>query len=149
MLPGGVAADAIGPEAQGPYRRLVPGAQTAVVLKAGRCACRLVPGRFPPPRTEEAHLRDRYRALRVPRLDVARALGRHRRGSDTQAPEGGALAALVREHARNAGPAAFLLTFDPSDNLPDIPAAVTVTPVSGLGVDDTWLEEDVVTRVIP
>lgn len=149
MLPGGVAADVIGPEAQGPYRRLVPGAQTAVLLRAGRCACRLLPGRFPPPRTLEAHLRDRYRALRVPRLEVARALERHRRGEDGPSLPEGALSTLVREHARNAGPAAFLLTFDAGDDPPDIPPAVTTTPVTRVGTDDAWLPEDVVTRVVP
>lgn len=147
MLPEGMAADAIGPEAQAPFRRLLRGSQTALLLKAGGCACRLVPGRFPPPRTDEAHLRDRYRALRAPRQEVAAALARHQRGVESQ-PMGGALGALVREHARNAGAAALLLTFDVGEGFPDIPAAVMTRPAGQVGADDAWLEEDVVTRIV-
>ncbi len=148
MLPGGMAADAIGPDAQVPFRRLVSNAHTAVMLRAGRCACRLVPTRFPPPRTDEAHLRDRYRALRASRQDVATALARHRSAAPGPAPDDGALSALVREHARNAGTAAFLLTFGTNDRPPDIPPAMTTRAVGQVGRDDSWLPEDVVTRVV-
>lgn len=148
MLPGGITADAIGPDAQVPFRRLVSNAQTAVVLRAGRCACRLVPKRFPPPRTDLAHLRDRYRALRATRHEVAAAIARHRSGAMGTAPGDGALSALVREHARNAGTAALILTFGTSDRPPDIPTTTTTVAAGQVGSDDTWLPEDVVTRVV-
>lgn len=150
MLPAGTHADAMGPSTQAPWRALLPGSRTAVVLRAGHCACGLLQSRFRAAHTDEAHLRERYRALGVPRADVVRALERHRRstGSVTRA-EPDALAQLVTEHARNAGDSAWLLGFSPGDEPPALPAtAVTSRRVADLVAHpDSWLVEDRVTLV--
>jgi len=46
MLPAGLHADAMGPSTQAPWRALLPASQTAVVLRAGHCACGLLRPRF-------------------------------------------------------------------------------------------------------
>ncbi len=150
MLPAGTHADAMGPGTQAPWRALLAGSQTAVVLRAGHCACGLLQPRFRASHTDEAHLRERYRALRVPRAQVVRALERHRRSTAalTRA-EPDALVRLVTEHARNAGASAWLLGFSPHDEPPPLPATtVTVRRVPDLVADpDGWLVEGHVTLV--
>jgi hypothetical protein len=150
MLPVGTHADAMGPATQAPYRALLPGSQTAVILRAGHCACGLLLPRFRAAHTDEAHLRERYRERRVPRAQVIRALERHRRSAAalTRA-EPDALVRLVREHARNAGDSAWLLGFSAHDEPPLLPAtAVTPRRVADLASDpDGWLTEDQVTLV--
>lgn len=149
MLPAGMTADAIGPDAQGPYRRLLDGAQTAVLLQAGRCSCRLVASRFPSRISEDAHLRDRYRALKVPRALVIAGLERHRRGAEAPRPGADALTRLVREHARNAGRAVLIMGFAAGSGPPSIPALVAARGVPDADALDAWLEEGVVTRIDP
>ena len=151
MLPSGVHADAMGPSTQAPWRALLPGAQTAVVLRAGHCACGLLQPRFRTGHTDEAHLRERYRALRVPRPQVVRALERHRRSAAVARATPDALPQLVLEHARNAGESAWLLGFSPHDEPPPLPAStVSVRRVADLASDpDGWLVEDHVTLVRP
>ena len=150
MLPAGIIADAIGPDAQGPYRRLLDGAQTAVLLQAGRCSCRLVPSRFPSRMGEDGYLRDRYRALKVPRALVIPALERHRRGAESPRPGADALTRLVREHARNAGRAVLILGFAAESGAPSIPTpTVTRRVPDSDAAGDAWLEEAVVTRIDP
>jgi hypothetical protein len=152
MLPAGVTAHALGPETQGPYRKLLRGAQTAVLLEAGRCGCRLVPSRFPPGLPDEAHLRSRYRSLGVARAAVVPALARHRRGSEDGAvpPSPRALTDLVREHARNAGSAVLILGFSADAGPGPVPTdrRSCVVPPAGSAGDD-WLTEAVVTQLDP
>lgn len=149
MLPAGVHADAMGPSTQAPWRAVLPGAQTAVVLRAGHCACGLLQPRFRAAHTDEAHLRERYRQLRVPRAQVVRALERHRRSAGAARAGPDALTRLVAEHARNAGDSAWLLGFSPHDEPPALPATtVTTRCVADLAIDpDGWLVEDHVTLV--
>jgi hypothetical protein len=150
MLTAGMSADAIGPDAQGPYRRLLDGAQTAVLLQAGRCSCRLVASRFPSRISEDAYLRDRYRALKVPRALVIKGLERHRRGAEAPRPDADALTRLVREHARNAGRAVLILGFAAASGAPSIPTpAVTRRVPKADDAGDAWLEEAMVTRIDP
>ena len=149
MLPSGVHGDAIGPSRQAPWRALLPASQTAVVLRAGHCACGLMRPRFRAAHTDEAHLRERYRELRVPRAQVVTALERHRRSAGVTQASPDALARLVTEHARNAGESAWLLGFSPHDEPPALPATtVSVRRVADLSTDpDGWLVEDHVTLV--
>lgn len=149
MLPSGIHADAMGPSTQAPWRAILPGAQTAVVLRAGHCACGLLQPRFRASHTDEAHLRERYRLLRVPRAQVMLALARHRRSAAVTRAGPDALAQLVAEHARNAGDSAWLLGFSPHDESPALPATtVTIRRVADVAADpDGWLVEDHVTLV--
>ena len=152
MLPTGTHADAMGPSTQAPWRALLAGSQTAVVLRAGHCACGLLQPRFRAGHTDETHLRERYRALRVPRAQVQRALERHQRSAvaGTRA-EPDALIRLATEHARNAGASAWLLGFSPHDEPPALPATgVTICRVAELAANpDGWLVEGRVTLVQP
>jgi hypothetical protein len=152
MLPAGTHADAMGPGTQAPYRALLAGAQTAVILRAGHCACGLLLPRFRAAHTDEAHLRERYRERRVPRAQVVRALERHRRSTAALARAGpDALVRLAAEHARNAGPSAWLLGFSPHDEPPALPATTfTTRRITDLATDpDGWLVEGQVTLVRP
>jgi hypothetical protein len=149
MLPAGVHADAMGPAVQAPWRALLPGAQTAVVLRVGHCACGLLQPRFRAAHTDEAHLRERYRALQVPRSQVVRALERHRRSAAATPAGPDALTRLVTEHARNAGDSVWLLGFSPHDEPPPFPATtVTTRRVADLVTDpEGWLVENHATLV--
>jgi hypothetical protein len=148
MLEPGMRADAIGPDAQGPYRALLRGAQTAVILRAGWCACGLLPSRFGEGRTDEVHLRERYRRLGVRREVAIQALERHRRSAAGERPAPGALARFVAEHARNAGPSAWLLGFSAHDDAPMVVAETRVLRAADAqAAGDAWLAEGVVVRV--
>lgn len=152
MLPAGTHAEAVGPSSQAPWRSLLAGSQTAVVLRAGHCACGLLQPRFRAGHTDEAHLRERYRALRVPRAQVQRALERHRRSAAVGIRAGpDALIRLATEHARNAGASAWVLGFSAHDEPPPLPASeVTTRRVADLAADpDAWLVEGRVTLVQP
>jgi hypothetical protein len=91
-------------------------------------------------------LRSRYKALGLPRDRIVRELERHR-GSRPEHPDpaGGwrtALAAFVAEHARNAGPTLFRLTFHPAPDDAKIdrtPLRRTVTEIRAR--PEGWLEE--------
>jgi hypothetical protein len=107
----------------------------------------LVRARLPDAREDERHLRARYKALDLPRERIVRELERHRRTSSAIAePAGGwraALAAFVAEHARNAGPTLFRLSFHPArvrgaGDL--VPLRRTVSEVRS--DPEGWLEED-------
>jgi hypothetical protein len=148
MLPAGTHADAMGPGSQAPYRALLAGSQTAVILRAGHCACGLLQPRFRAAHTDEAHLRERYRQLKVPRAQIVRALDRHRRSAAAATrAEPDALVRLVTEHARNAGASAWLLGFSAHDEPPSVPAtAVAPRRISDLTLDpEGWLLEGHVT----
>jgi hypothetical protein len=146
MLPGGITADPLPSTELAGVRALLPSAQTVAHLRVGACSCDLVRPRLPNTRDDERHLRARYKTLGLSRERIVRELERHRRVSPgLPEPEGGwraALAAFVAEHARNAGPTLFLLSFQPG---PDIQAAAS-PPVRRTVAEiragpEEWLEE--------
>ncbi|HEY3012738.1 MAG TPA: hypothetical protein VGJ36_08335 [Gemmatimonadales bacterium] len=117
MLPPGAVADLAGFGDQQVLKSLRSGAQTVARVLTGRCSCDLMRPRQVNAREDERHLRERYRQLAVPRNLVITALERHRRGAGLPTPAGGwpgALAEFVAEHARNAGPTLYHLTFSPA-----------------------------------
>jgi hypothetical protein len=120
MLPAGLSADPLPSTELATFRTLLPGAQTAAHLRVGPCSCDLVRQRLPDPREDERDLRARYKALGLPRDRIIRELERHRRPvSGIVEPTGGwraALAAFVAEHARNAGPTVYHLSFHPIES---------------------------------
>ena len=149
MLPSGAHADALDPGRQARYRALLPDARTAVMLRAGYCACGLLPRYFREGHSDESHLRERYRLARVDRNQVARALERHRRSASGMPMEPTALPRLVHEHARNAGSSAWLLAFSAHDTPPDIPSTAPLVRRLADVADDpgAWLVEGRVTRL--
>ena len=101
----------------------------------------------------ERHLRSRYRALGLSRDRIVRELERHRRAPDGIAePDGGwpeALAAFVAEHARNAGPTLYRLTFLPQgDTRATEPAPLRRTVSEIRARPEHWLEEGRFTLVL-
>ena len=153
MLPPGITADSLPSAELAGLRDLLPSAQTVAQLRVGACSCDLVRPRRPDPREDERHLRMRYKALGLARDRIIRELERHRRvPAGVQEPEGGwraALAAFVAEHARNAGPTLYRLTFQPgpdyraaeSDPLRRTVAEVRARP-------EHWLEEGRSTLIV-
>jgi hypothetical protein len=150
MLPAGFAADVASPEDQRALRPSLPGAQTVATLRLGACACLL---RFPRTGDDERHLRRRFGELGWSRDRIIAALEQHRRG---QPPPGepaafrAALAAFVAEHARNAGPTLYLLTF--GEGRPLVPPGAVEQRVGTAAVrggPHTWLAEGVPVLVIP
>ena len=146
MLPPGITADPLPSSELASFRTLLPSAQTAAHLRVGACSCDLVRVRLPDSREDERHLRSRYKALGLPRDRIVRELERHRRRSpESREPPGGwrtALAAFVAEHARNAGPTLFRLTFHPAPqdaNTDRTPLRRTVTEIHAQ--PEGWLEE--------
>ena len=146
MLPDGITADALPSTELTGFRVLLPTAQTAAHLRVGACSCDLVRPRLPDAREDERHLRARYKALGLSRDRIIRELERHRqRTPGIREPERGwraALAAFVAEHARNAGPTLFRLTFHPGPVEPattDTPVRRTVSEIRAR--PEHWLEE--------
>ena len=146
MLPPGITADPLPSSELASFRTILPSTQTAAHLGVGACSCDLVRARLPDSREDERHLRARYKALGLPRDRIVRELERHRRRSpEIREPPGGwraALAAFVAEHARNAGPTLFRLTFQPApqDRGTDHPPSRrTVTEIRARPED--WLQE--------
>jgi len=148
MLPAGVRADALDTSHLLACRALFRGAQTAAHLRVGRCACRLLPDRFRDRHSDEAELRARYRRLGVPRDATIAALDRHRHGaSDGEIVAHGSLHAFVAEHARNAGPALYVLGFGAEDDVPPVPAALVDRALADTRGSDAWLVEGSAVRV--
>ena len=150
MLPAGFAADVAPPEDQRTLRPSLPAAQTVATLRLGACACLLW---FSRAGDDERHLRRRFGELGLSRNRIIAALEQHRRGP---APSGKpeafreALAAFVAEHARNAGPTLYLLTF--GERQPVVPPAGAEQQVTAAGVrgaSHSWLPEGVPVLVIP
>ena len=142
MLPPGFAADVAPPPEQRALRPALPNTQTVATLRIGGCACAL---QLPGTGEDEGHLRRRWAALGLNRERIIAALERHRRVRPPAGDPDGwrqALAGFVAEHARNAGPSAFLFGFgaEPprsatSERLREVPAAaVRSSP-------HTWLTE--------
>jgi hypothetical protein len=117
MLPSGLVAHLVSTVERDALIRLLPDARTVAQLVVGSCSCDLIVPRQADPQEDERHLRAGYRRLNLPRDAVIRALERHRRPlpRPRQPPAGWprALAAFVAEHARNAGPTLYYLSFRP------------------------------------
>ena len=115
MLPVGLTADLASSADQQTLKALHPQAQTVARVLAGRCSCDLVRPRKDDPRSDERHLRERYRRLEISRPVVIAALERHRqvapRRSGGEWPR--RLVEFVAEHARNAGTSLYYLHFSP------------------------------------
>ena len=146
MLPTGIVADSLSSGELSGIRTLLPTAQTVAHLRVGACSCDLVRPRLPDPREDERHLRARYKALGLSRDRIVAELERHRRSAAGRLePAGGwraALAAFVAEHARNAGPALFRLSFHPSPVDTRRALGRTSRTVAEVRADpDGWLEE--------
>jgi hypothetical protein len=114
MLAPGITADLASYPAQQILKSMYPAAQTVALVQVGRCSCDLVRPRLTEPREDERHLRERYRGLKAARSKVIAALERHRRipgiiplGADWPIE----LSKFVAEHARNAGPTLYYLSF--------------------------------------
>jgi hypothetical protein len=152
MLPAGITADPLPSTELAGFRTLLPSAQTAAHLRVGACSCDLVRPRLPNTREDERHLRARYKALGLPRDRIIRELERHRLTPGLREPEGGwraALAAFVAEHARNAGPTLFRLTFQPGPTDRATAAAPHPRTVSEIRArPEDWLEEGRSTLVL-
>ncbi len=113
MLPEGAVADLAPPLIRDPLLEHHLTARTVVELRRGGCACDLL-GLGGSARDQERELRRRYRTLGATRDQTISALEQHRRPRLRVArmvswPE--LLAGFVAEHARNAGPALYLLQF--------------------------------------
>jgi hypothetical protein len=146
MLPYGIIADPVPSTELTGFRALLPSAQTAAHLRVGACSCDLVRPRLPDAREDERHLRARYKALGLSRDRIIRELERHRqRTPGIREPERGwraALAAFVAEHARNAGPTLFRLTFHPGPVEPATAGSPVRRTVSEIRArPEHWLEE--------
>lgn len=113
MLPHGLTAHLAAPAVRDPLLRLLPEARTVAQLLVGACSCDLIVPRHPDPQEDERPLRAGYRRMGLRRDQMIRALERHRRPRPRQPASGWrpALAAFVAEHARNAGPTLYQLTF--------------------------------------
>jgi hypothetical protein len=147
MVPRGMTAHVAEPAEQQQLLELLPEARTVLRLLVGACSCDLVRLRQGESREDERHHRERYRRLGGSRPETIAALERHRRGAGIRPPAGGwprALADLVAEHARNAGPSLYLLRF-----FPESPRAAPVTAPRPIALDlvlggpDRWLTEGV------
>lgn len=142
MLPAGITADSLPAGDLLRLRARLPAAVTAARLRVGPCACDLVRPRQPDRRDDERDLRQRYGRLGLSRDAIIRELEHHRRGAVTTAPARGwpaALAEFVAEHARNAGPTLYHLTFRPGgDDGAEAPVVVKVAEVLAA---ERWLRE--------
>jgi hypothetical protein len=128
MLPAGITAHLAPRLERDALLNLLPDARTVAQLLVGACSCDLIVPRHRDPHEDERHLRAGYRQMSVPRETVILALERHRRPRPRQPATGwqAALAAFVAEHARNAGPTLYHLSFQsepgsvspPDDRLP-------------------------------
>jgi hypothetical protein len=156
MLPDGVAAHLVSSPWRDALLDLYPAARDAVSLSYGGCACDLAGRRLADPLEDERRLRARYRALGAPRELVIEALEIHRRRPRGRGapppPSPESLAWFVGEHARNAGPALYCLSFTVGPDRP--PGTFETTPVRVrmahvLAAPDAWLADDTPTLVLP
>ena len=146
MLPSGLTADSGTTAELAWLRGVLPAAQTAAHLYVGACACDLVRPRDPDQRVDERHLRERYFRMGLSRETIVGELERHRRHRPGAPREGWprALAALVAEHARNAGPTLYELRFGRAADAaspPDLTRATTLSLDRVRSDPEGWLEE--------
>ena len=145
MLPPGLTVDLCSSSDHQALRSLHRGTATVARILAGRCSCDLVRTRLSNPTDDERHLRERYRGLKVPRAKVIAALDRHRRQetSSPSRPAGSAeLTRFVAEHARNAGPSLYYLSFDPDSGPLSVPFGLEpiAAPAAAM-TSGGWLRE--------
>lgn len=156
MLPEGMSADL----APAPVRdRLLEAhlpARTVVVLQRGPCACDLVGLPGTAKADQERGLRKRYREMGASRAQVIEALELHRRPRpripyQVSWPE--SLAGFVAEHARNAGPALYQLSFGAvhpaGGKLPDGGGTATLTAAKVRSGPRGWLDDSRLVLVKP
>jgi hypothetical protein len=157
MLPDGVAAHLVSPPWRDPLLDLCPAARDAVSLSYGGCACDLAGRRLSDPEEDERRLRARYRALGAERALTIQALEIHRRRPRGRGapppPSAESMAWFVGEHARNAGPALYYLSFIVEPDRPLL-AGLETSPVRVRMADvraapDAWLADDTPTLVLP
>jgi hypothetical protein len=153
MLPAGITADLLPPADQQKLRELHPAARTGVRLLIGRCSCDLLISRDGEAREGERHLRNRFFAAGLDRRQVIAGLEAHRSGARPRsaAPSEwqAALAEFVAEHARNAGPTAYLLRFGADSLQAHEPAErATITTLDVRNHPAAWLVEDRLTTVV-
>ena len=143
MLPAGLAADPASFPDQQMLKALHPPAQTVARILAGRCSCDLIRPRLEDHREDERHLRERYRDLKVSRAKVIAALERHRRqdGKLSSPHRGAELAKFVAEHARNAGPTLYYLSFAPDSAPLSLPIGLRPVAASATVTGSGWLQE--------
>ena len=143
MLPPGLTADLASSADQKILKSVQPGAGTVARILAGRCSCDLFRTRLADPTEDERHLRQRYRSLKLPRAKVIAALDRHRRqdGKLSSPDRGAELARFVAEHARNAGPTLYYLSFTPDSAPLSLPTGLTPVAASATAIGSGWLPE--------
>lgn len=152
MLPAGITADPRDTGELAPFRSHLHEVQTVVALLHGACSCDLATARAASVEEDDAELRRRYRALGVPRSAVIRALERHARAQSLRKYAAGhwplALNRFVAEHARNAGPTLYHLTYvaDPAST-PKLPPVEETLAVPERQRHD-WLVSDRLLRVV-
>jgi hypothetical protein len=150
MLPAGFSADVAPAPEQHALRSTLPHPQTVATLRLGGCACAL---QLPRTGEDERHLRRRWVALGANRDSIIAALERHRRSAPpTGTPDGWrrALAGFVSEHARNAGPTAFLLGFGKESPVAEPSAGPRVVPAAVVrSSPHAWLREGTPVLVTP
>jgi hypothetical protein len=135
MLPAGLTADLAASSEQRSLKTIHPTTQTVARILAGQCSCDLVRQRLSYERSDERHLRERYRHIGMNRQAMIAALERHRRDPRPPVPDEGwpvAFSKFVAEHARNAGPTLYLLRFEPDDSSLDnqvIPTACSLNEI--------------------
>lgn len=154
MLPTGMGADLLEPAEQRRLRAVHADAQTSVRLIHGACSCDLLVQRHPVSRSDEAWLRQRYRAAGLSREQTIVALEHHRKAAERRRQPVGywptAVAGFVVEHARNAGPSLFFLHFGPTPALPDLPSSTTsIRSEAVRAAPGRWLPEEAPLFVLP
>jgi hypothetical protein len=154
MLPRGLTAQPAERHVHRQLHTLHPVAQTVASLLVGACSCDLVRPRGESPREDERHHRERHRKAGGRREPLLEAIERHRRGAAVPVPAGGwsrALADFVAEHARNAGPTLYVLSFA-TDRAAQLPREMSRRETRAALVTAqhrTWLEEGVSLLVRP
>jgi hypothetical protein len=151
MLPLGLTADLASFSDQQLLKSIHPDAQTVVRILAGRCSCDLFRPRLHDALEDERHLRERYRGLGVSRAAMIAGLERHRLGVRPRVPAEGwsrALSGFIAEHARNAGPSLYYLSFSAEATaLPPSVSSRQVTVPSVAATPESWLLEGAPTLV--
>lgn len=150
MLPDGASAELAHPAIRDQLMEQHLTARTVVSLQRGACACDLL-ALGGSSKDQERDLRTRYRALGITRSATISALELHRRPKSRLPyppvwPD--LVAGFVAEHARNAGPALYLLQFVAGPHAairrPKKPSRTTAAEVRAASGDWLVLDQPVV-----